>query len=252
MEKFTVSRLVGAPPGYVGYEEGGQLTEKVRRKPYSVVLLDEIEKAHPDVFNILLQVLDDGILTDGLGRRVDFKNTILIMTSNIGSRDLKPGGGIGFGLQSSSDTYKTMKSTIEDAVKRVFNPEFLNRIDDTIVFHSLDRQHINAIIDIQMRDLVKRMESMNIKIQLVKQAREFLVDKGYDPQFGARPLKRALQKYLEDPLAEEILKNKFLSGSTIKVKLNKKTELLKFVEGSKRESVEGPVAPEEEQSTSVS
>ncbi len=252
MEKFTVSRLVGAPPGYVGYEEGGQLTEKVRRKPYSVVLLDEIEKAHPDVFNILLQVLDDGILTDGLGRRVDFKNTILIMTSNIGSRDLKPGGGIGFGLQSGSDTYKTMKSTIEDAIKRVFNPEFLNRIDDTIVFHGLERQHINAIIDIQMRDLVKRMESMNINIRLAKHAREFLVDKGYDPQFGARPLKRALQKYLEDPLAEEILKNKFPTGTTITVRLNKKTETLKFGEGSKRESVEGPVTPEEEQSTSVS
>ncbi|MBI4811390.1 MAG: ATP-dependent Clp protease ATP-binding subunit [Ignavibacteriales bacterium] len=233
MEKFSVSRLVGAPPGYVGYEEGGQLTEKVRRKPYSVVLLDEIEKAHPDVFNILLQVLDDGILTDSLGRRVDFKNTILIMTSNIGARDIKTTGGFGFGVETPKDTYKTMKNTIEDAVKRVFNPEFLNRIDDTIVFHSLDREHIDKIIDIQMRELVKRMSTMEINIQLAKQAREFLVDKGFDPAFGARPLKRALQKYIEDPIAEEILRNKFGQGSTIRVNLNKKTETLKFTEGNK-------------------
>jgi ATP-dependent Clp protease ATP-binding subunit ClpC len=233
MEKFSVSRLVGAPPGYVGYEEGGQLTEKVRRKPYSVVLLDEIEKAHPDVFNILLQVLDDGILTDSLGRRVDFKNTILIMTSNIGARDIKSTGGFGFGVETPKDTYKAMKNTIEDAVKRVFNPEFLNRIDDTIVFHSLEREHINKIIDIQMRELVKRMSAMEIKIQLTKQAREFLVDKGYDPAFGARPLKRALQKYVEDPIAEEILRNKFGQGSIIRVSLNKKTETLKFTEGNK-------------------
>ena len=193
MEKFTVSRLVGAPPGYVGYEEGGQLTEKVRRKPYSVVLLDEIEKAHPDVFNILLQVLDDGLLTDSLGRRIDFKNTILIMTSNIGARDIKSTGGFGFGLDTPKDNYKSMKNTIEDAVKRVFNPEFLNRIDDTIVFHNLEREHIDKIIDIQMLELVKRMASLEIKIRLTKQAKEFLVDKGFDPAFGARPLKRALQ-----------------------------------------------------------
>jgi ATP-dependent Clp protease ATP-binding subunit ClpC len=233
MEKFSVSRLVGAPPGYVGYEEGGQLTEKVRRKPYSVVLLDEIEKAHPDVFNILLQVFDDGILTDSLGRKVDFKNTILIMTSNIGARDIKTTGGFGFGVESSKDTYKTMKSTIEDAVKRVFNPEFLNRIDDTIVFHSLERQHIDKIIDIQMRELVKRMAQIDIKIQVNKQAREFLVDKGFDPAFGARPLKRALQKYVENPIAEEILRNKFGTGSIIKITFNKKTESLRFIEGNK-------------------
>jgi ATP-dependent Clp protease ATP-binding subunit ClpC len=227
MEKFSVSRLVGAPPGYVGYEEGGQLTEKVRRKPYSVVLLDEIEKAHPDVFNILLQVLDDGILTDSLGRRVDFKNTILIMTSNIGTRDLKR-GGIGFTSGSAADEYTTMKSTIEDALKRVFNPEFLNRIDDTIIFHPLEKEHIMEIIQIQMRDLVKRIASMNITIELTKQAKEFLADKGFDPAYGARPLRRALQKYLEDPIAEELLKGKYPEGSIIRVKQSKKTGELKF------------------------
>jgi ATP-dependent Clp protease ATP-binding subunit ClpC len=237
MEKFNVSRLVGAPPGYVGYEEGGQLTEKVRRKPYSVVLLDEIEKAHPDVFNVLLQVLDDGILTDSLGRRVDFKNTIMIMTSNIGTRDIKNTGGFGFGLNTAKDKYESMKNTIEDAVKRVFNPEFLNRIDDTIVFHSLEREHIMKIIDIQMKDLVKRMHSMNITVELAKAAKEFLVDKGYDPMFGARPLRRALQKYVEDPLAEEILKGKFGDGSKVRVKFNKKAEELRFVDASKTKAV---------------
>jgi ATP-dependent Clp protease ATP-binding subunit ClpC len=246
MEKFSVSRLVGAPPGYVGYEEGGQLTEKVRRKPYSVVLLDEIEKAHPDVFNILLQVFDDGILTDSLGRKVDFKNTILIMTSNIGARDIKTTGGFGFGVESTKDTYKTMKSTIEDALKRVFNPEFLNRIDDTIVFHSLERQHIDKIIDIQMRELVKRMAAIDIKFQVNKQAREFLVDKGFDPAFGARPLKRALQKYVENPIAEEILRNKFGTGSIIKIHFNKKSESLKFTEGNKERKKKKE--PEAEQS----
>jgi ATP-dependent Clp protease ATP-binding subunit ClpC len=228
MEKFSVSRLVGAPPGYVGYEEGGQLTEKVRRKPYSVVLLDEIEKAHPDVFNILLQVLDDGILTDSLGRRVDFKNTILIMTSNIGTRDLKRAGGFGFGQASSADDYKTMKSTIEDALKRVFNPEFLNRLDETLIFHQLEKKHIVDIIGIQMKELVKRIAGMGISISLTKQAREFLADRGYDPSFGARPLRRALQRYLEDPIAEELLKGKYPPGTTIKVRVNKKTEMLRF------------------------
>ena len=233
MEKFSVSRLVGAPPGYVGYEEGGQLTEKVRRKPYSVVLLDEIEKAHPDVFNILLQVLDDGILTDSLGRRVDFKNTILIMTSNIGSRDIKVTGGFGFGTRSQEDKYSAMKGHIEDALKRVFNPEFLNRVDDTIVFHNLERDHILEIIDIASRDLVKRMQGMGITVELTKPAKEFLADKGFDPAFGARPLRRALQKYVEDPLAEEILKGTFTNGSKIKVKFNKDTQELTFVDSSK-------------------
>jgi len=228
MEKFSVSRLVGAPPGYVGYEEGGQLTEKVRRKPYSVVLLDEIEKAHPDVFNILLQVLDDGILTDSLGRRVDFKNTILIMTSNIGTRDLKRAGGFGFGQSSSADDYKSMKSTIEDALKRVFNPEFLNRLDETLIFRQLEKKHIIDIIGIQMKELVKRIAGMGISISLTKQAREFLAERGYDPSFGARPLRRALQRFLEDPIAEELLKGKYPSGTTIKVRVNKKTESLRF------------------------
>ncbi len=250
MEKFSVSRLVGAPPGYVGYEEGGQLTEKVRRKPYSVVLLDEIEKAHPDVFNILLQVLDDGVLTDSLGRRVDFKNTILIMTSNVGTRDIKTTGGFGFGTETQKDKYSTMKHTVEDAVKRVFNPEFLNRVDDTIIFRSLEREHIDSIIDIQMGELLKRLESMNIKVQLAKQAREFLIEKGFDPAYGARPLKRVLQKFVEDPLAEEILKNKFVEKSIVKIKLDPKTESLKFSETNKDLKARSQGEPEEEEEQS--
>ncbi|KAB2964065.1 ATP-dependent Clp protease ATP-binding subunit [Zoogloea sp.] len=243
MEKFSVSRLVGAPPGYVGYEEGGQLTEKVRRKPYSVVLLDEIEKAHPDVFNILLQVLDDGQLTDSLGRKVDFKNTILIMTSNIGARDIKASKGFGFGEETVGDKYKHMKDTIDEAVKRVFNPEFLNRIDDTIVFHQLTKEDITKIIDIQVKELFKRMSTMNITIELSKQAKEFLAEKGYDQLYGARPLRRALQKYVEDPVAEEILKGTFGEGSLIKVKLNKKKDELMFTSGSHPD--DGGEAPEE-------
>ena len=229
MEKFSVSRLVGAPPGYVGYEEGGQLTEKVRRKPYSVVLLDEIEKAHPDVFNILLQVLDDGILTDGLGRRVDFRNTIIIMTSNIGARDIKNlGKGIGFSTSTEAFDYKRMKSTVEDALKRVFNPEFLNRIDDVIVFHPLEKEHIFEIIDIMKGDLFARVEDLGIEIELEKGAREFLVDKGFDPQFGARPLRRAIQKYVEDPMAEAILSADLGEGDLITVDYKKGEEELFF------------------------
>ncbi|MCC6398566.1 MAG: ATP-dependent Clp protease ATP-binding subunit [Bacteroidetes bacterium] len=244
MEKFSVSRLVGAPPGYVGYEEGGQLTEKVRRKPYSVVLLDEIEKAHPDVFNILLQVLDDGILTDSLGRRVDFKNTILIMTSNIGTRDLKRGGGIGFGTGSAKDEYGSMKNVIEEALKRVFNPEFLNRIDDTIIFHPLEKHHLLEIVQIQIRELTKRITAQGVTLELTKQAKEFLADKGYDPAYGARPLRRAVQKYLEDPIAEELLKGKYPEGSTIRVKVNKKTNELRFT-GALTEKGDGDVEEEE-------
>ena len=233
MEKFNVSRLIGAPPGYVGYEEGGQLTEKVRRKPYSVVLFDEIEKAHPDVFNILLQVLDEGQLTDGLGRRVDFRNTVIIMTSNIGTRDIKVTGGIGFGIgETPKDRYEAMKATIEEAVKRVFNPEFLNRVDEVIIFRPLEKEHIIKIIDIAVQDLMKRLEGMGMKLELTRSAKEFLADKGYDPAYGARPLKRAIQKYLEDPLAEEILKGKFSSGSLIKAKLNKSKDSLVFYEAS--------------------
>jgi ATP-dependent Clp protease ATP-binding subunit ClpC len=244
MEKFSVSRLVGAPPGYVGYEEGGQLTEKIRRKPYSVVLLDEIEKAHPDVFNILLQVLDDGILTDSLGRKVDFKNTILIMTSNIGTRDLKRSGGFGFGTATSQDEYGAMKNTIEEALKRVFNPEFLNRIDDTIIFHALEKKHILQIIDIQMRDLMKRIKGMGITVELTKQARDFLADKGFDPSYGARPLRRALQRYVEDPIAEELLKGKVPDGTKLKVKVNKKKGELRFSAVTPRKT-EGEAKQEE-------
>lgn len=217
MEKFSVSRLVGAPPGYVGYEEGGQLTEKIRRKPYSVVLLDEIEKAHPDVFNILLQVLDDGILTDGLGRRVDFRNTIIIMTSNIGVRDLKDfGTGIGFNTKTKLGSQdEMMKSTIQNALKKAFSPEFLNRLDDVIVFNSLEREHIHQIIDITLMKLFQRLNVLGYEIELTTPAKDFLSDKGYDPQYGARPLNRAIQKYLEDPIAEELLKNEISEGDTI-------------------------------------
>ncbi|WP_194776765.1 ATP-dependent Clp protease ATP-binding subunit [Pararhodonellum marinum] len=218
MEKFSVSRLVGAPPGYVGYEEGGQLTEKVRRKPYSVVLLDEIEKAHPDVFNILLQVLDDGILTDGLGRRVDFRNTIIIMTSNIGVRDLKDfGAGIGFAAKAKQDNMdEVMKSTIQSALKKAFSPEFLNRLDDVVVFNSLHKEHIHQIIDISLKKLFSRITDLGYQIELTKKAKDFLSEKGYDQQYGARPLNRAIQKYLEDAVAEEILKGELSDGDVIK------------------------------------
>ncbi len=217
MEKFSVSRLVGAPPGYVGYEEGGQLTEKVRRKPYSVVLLDEIEKAHPDVFNILLQVLDDGILTDGLGRRVDFRNTIIIMTSNIGVRDLKDfGAGIGFASKAKQDNgEEIMKSTIQSALKKAFSPEFLNRLDDVVVFNSLSKDHIHQIIDISLSKLFGRITDLGYKIELTDKAKDFLAEKGYDHQYGARPLNRAIQKYLEDALAEEILKGELSEGDIL-------------------------------------
>jgi ATP-dependent Clp protease ATP-binding subunit ClpC len=230
MEKFSVSRLVGAPPGYVGYEEGGQLTEKVRRKPYSVVLLDEIEKAHPDVFNILLQVLDDGILTDGLGRRVDFRNTILIMTSNIGVRDLKDfGAGIGFSTKSKQVAADDiMKSTIQNALKKVFSPEFLNRLDDLIIFNSLQREHIHEIIDITLKKLFSRIDSLGYSIELSDTAKDFIADKGFDPQYGARPLNRAIQKYLEDLVAEEILKGELADGDIIFADYDGKSESLKI------------------------
>jgi ATP-dependent Clp protease ATP-binding subunit ClpC len=217
MEKFSVSRLVGAPPGYVGYEEGGQLTEKVRRKPYSVVLLDEIEKAHPDVFNILLQVLDDGTLTDGLGRRIDFRNTVIIMTSNIGVRDLKDfGAGIGFSTKTKETSQDDlMRSTIQNALKKTFSPEFLNRLDDVIIFNALRKEHIHLIIDITLDSLFERIHSLGYKVELTDKAKDFLADKGYDPQYGARPLNRAIQKYLEDQVAEEILKGDVKEGEII-------------------------------------
>ncbi len=212
MEKFSVSRLVGAPPGYVGYEEGGQLTEKVRRKPYSIVLLDEIEKAHPDVFNILLQVFDDGILTDGLGRKVDFKNTIIIMTSNVGTRDIKQGGKIGFNISSETTDFENMKNTIDESVKRLFNPEFINRVDDMIIFHKLTKESIYKIIDIQLSDMIKRLSANHQELVLTDKAKTFLVDKGFDEKYGARPLKRALQKYIEDELADSIIRGLFPQG----------------------------------------
>ncbi len=217
MEKFSLSRLIGAPPGYVGYEEGGQLTEKVRRKPYSVVLLDEIEKAHPDIFNILLQVLDDGQLTDGLGRKVDFKNTMIIMTSNIGVRQLKDfGAGVGFTTSAKSQSAEDVsKGVIEKALKRTFSPEFLNRIDDVIIFNQLDESHIALIIDIIMKDVLKRLGALGFKLDLKEAAKKFIAEKGYDQQFGARPLHRAIQKYLEDPLAEELLNQKIKEGDTV-------------------------------------
>ena len=229
MEKFAVSRLVGAPPGYVGYEEGGQLTEKVRRKPYSVVLFDEIEKAHPDVFNILLQMLDDGQLTDSLGRKVDFKNTIIIMTSNVGTKDIKVTGGIGFSGDEELDRYSNLKSTVEDALKKLFNPEFLNRIDETIVFRNLEKEDIKLIIKIELKELMKNMKENHMHLELDESAENFLSDKGFDPKFGARPLKRAIQKYLEDPLAEELLIGNIKEGSKILAKHNDQKDELYFV-----------------------
>jgi ATP-dependent Clp protease ATP-binding subunit ClpC len=228
MEKFSISRLVGAPPGYVGYEEGGQLTEKVRRKPYSIILLDEIEKAHPDVFNLLLQVLDDGHMTDGLGRKIDFKNTILIMTSNIGARQLADfGSGVGFGTKAKEDSRdENAKTVIQNALRKAFAPEFLNRIDDMILFKSLQRESIHKIIDLELAKLYGRINDLGYQIQLTEKAKDFIVDKGYDEKFGARPLKRAIQKYIEDPLAEEIIKSHLKSGDTIKLDIEEGHEEL--------------------------
>jgi ATP-dependent Clp protease ATP-binding subunit ClpC len=228
MEKFAISRLVGAPPGYVGYEEGGQLTEKIRRKPYSVILLDEVEKAHPDVFNMLLQVLDDGYLTDSLGRKIDFRNTIIIMTSNIGARQLKDfGQGVGFGTaarKSQVDTHQ--KSVIENALKKAFAPEFLNRIDDVIVFNPLEREHIHKIIDIELNKLFNRIEDIGYHLTLTDEAKDYIAEKGFDKQYGARPLKRAIQKYIEDALAEEIVNSKLNEGDKIIMDLDEKKDKL--------------------------
>jgi ATP-dependent Clp protease ATP-binding subunit ClpC len=235
MEKFTVSRLIGAPPGYVGYEEGGQLTEKVRRKPYSVILLDEIEKAHPDIYNILLQVLDDGILTDGLGRKIDFKNTMIIMTSNIGARQLKDfGAGVGFTTASRiENAEENNKAVIEKALKRTFSPEFLNRIDDVVIFNSLSPENIFSIIDILMKAVTKRLDNLGLTLELTEEAKKFISEKGYDSQFGARPLHRAIQKYLEDPLAEEILNMNVKSGDTLMATLDKENSKIIFeIKGS--------------------
>jgi ATP-dependent Clp protease ATP-binding subunit ClpC len=223
MEKFAVTRLIGAPPGYVGYEEGGQLTEKVRRRPYSVVLLDEIEKAHPDVFNMMLQVLDDGQLTDSLGRKIDFKNTIIIMTSNIGARQLKDfGQGVGFGTQTRVESAEeSNKGVVENALKKAFAPEFLNRIDDVVMFNSLNKEDIHKIIDIELNGLFGRVNSLGYTIKITEAAKDFIVEKGYDIQYGARPLKRAIQKYLEDPMAEEIIQSNLAEGDQIEIDFDK-------------------------------
>ena len=228
MEKFAISRLIGAPPGYVGYEEGGQLTEKVRRKPYAVILLDEIEKAHPDVFNMLLQILDDGHITDSLGRTIDFRNTIIIMTSNIGARQLKDfGAGVGFGTAAKKEkSEEYAKDIIEGALKKSFAPEFLNRIDDVIVFNALERKDIHSIIDIELDKLMLRILDLGYTLKLSEKAKDYIADKGFDKKYGARPLKRAIQKYIEDALAEEIVNSKLTEGDTISMDLNEKNKEL--------------------------
>ena len=221
-----MSRLIGAPPGYIGYEEGGQLTEKVRRRPYSIILLDEIEKAHPDVFNLLLQTLDDGQLTDSLGRKIDFRNTIMIMTSNIGARQLSDfGTGVGFGTKARVEGESAaQQSIIQNALKKAFAPEFLNRIDDVVIFNSLTREHIHKIIDIELDKLYGRISTLGYKIKLSEAAKDFIADRGFDEKFGARPLKRAIQKHIEDPLAEEIINSNLNEGDTISIGYKKDAE----------------------------
>ncbi|RMF91892.1 MAG: AAA family ATPase, partial [Nitrospinota bacterium] len=220
MERFTVSRLTGAPPGYIGYDEGGQLTERVRRKPYSVVLLDEIEKAHPDIFHVLLQVMDDGRLTDSYGRTVDFKNVVLIMTSNISGRLIEKNTTLGFQKESEAGVIDRMKENIRTELKRTFNPEFLNRIDEIVVFHPLNMEHMLQIVDILLERLNKKLIERGLTVEIDEEAKKWLAAKGYDPAYGARPLKRTLQKYVEDPLTEEVLQGKFKGGGEIEVKLS--------------------------------
>jgi len=219
MEKHNVSRLVGAPPGYVGYEEGGQLTEKIRRRPYAVVLLDEIEKAHSDVFNMLLQIMEEGRLTDSFGRHVDFKNVILIMTSNIGAEEIRNQGGLGFIKQTGEQTYEQMKTRLMNIVERHFRPEFLNRLDDTIVFRPLTKVDLQAIVDIEFSRVATRLAERGITVALTPKAKEFLIEKGYSPEFGARPLRRAIEHHIEDPLAEELLREQFAEGATVRVRV---------------------------------
>jgi ATP-dependent Clp protease ATP-binding subunit ClpC len=226
MEKFNVSRLVGAPPGYVGYEEGGQLTEKVRRRPYSVILLDEIEKAHPDVFNLLLQVFEDGRLTDSFGRKVDFRNTVMIMTSNVGAETIRKTSSLGFKEQKEEITYQEMKDKLLEEVKRTFKPEFLNRLDDIIVFRPLVKEDLQKIVEIEINHVALRLKEQGISLEVSQEAKDFLIEKGFDPVFGARPLKRTIQRYLEDPLASDIISKKFKDGSQIKV--SRKYEELQF------------------------
>ena len=226
MEKHNVSRLVGAPPGYVGYEEGGQLTERIRRRPYSVLLLDEIDKAHPDVYNILLQIMDEGRLTDSFGRRIDFKNVVLIMTSNIGADLIKNQSGFGFSKKTPESTYEKMKEVLQKEVERHFRPEFLNRVDDTIVFKALTRENLQTIVDYELAKVFKRLTEHGLKLELTEQAKEFLIDKGYNPEFGARPLRRAIEHYIEDPLSEAVLAGKFKGKSVIKVEVQDEEHLM--------------------------
>jgi len=246
MEKFAISRLIGAPPGYVGYEEGGQLTERVRRKPYSVILLDEIEKAHPDVFNLLLQALDDGQITDSLGRRVDFKNTIIIMTSNLGSRQLKDfGTGVGFGTSAREHRKTDLEnSVIQGALKKAFAPEFLNRIDDVVLFNSLSRDDIHSIIDIELRSLFGRIQDLGYHINLSDEAKDFVADEGFDEAFGARPLARALQKLIEDPLAGKIISKEITEGDTIHIHLSGETLKFNIEKAPKLEQAAAEELPE--------
>jgi ATP-dependent Clp protease ATP-binding subunit ClpC len=240
MEKFAISRLIGAPPGYVGYEEGGQLTEKIRRKPYAVVLLDEIEKAHPDVFNMLLQILDDGYITDSLGRKIDFRHTIIIMTSNIGARQLSDfGAGVGFGTSSKKEQADAnARSVIENALKKSFAPEFLNRVDDVIVFNPLEKEDIHKIIDIELKKLLERIDGLGYNLTLSDKAKDYIADKGFDKQYGARPLKRAIQKYIEDALAEEIVSSKLKENDSIFMDLDEKTNELTIKITKAKKSVE--------------
>jgi ATP-dependent Clp protease ATP-binding subunit ClpC len=228
MEKFSVSRLIGAPPGYVGYEDSGTLTKAVRRKPYSVVLLDEIEKAHPDVFNILLQVLDEGRLTDNYGRAIDFKNTVVIMTSNVGARDIVKSRSLGFSETSAEVSFEKMAEKVRDEINKVFNPEFLNRLDDVIVFHPLGREHIAQIVGILFGQVADRLTEEQLTLRRTPAATEFLVDHGYDEQYGARPLKRAVQRYVEDPLSEKILMGEVSKGDEIEVDVGPDGSALAF------------------------
>ena len=236
MEKFAISRLIGAPPGYIGYEEGGQLSEKVRRRPYSVILLDEVEKAHPDVFNMLLQVLDDGFLTDSLGRKINFQNTIIIMTSNIGAREVKDfGAGVGFETSTrKAQAPEIEKNLIRNALKKTFSPEFLNRIDDVIIFNTLEKKEISKIIDLELDKLFARINKIGYGLELSKKAKDFIIQKGYDRKYGARPLNRAIQNYVEDLLAENVVANKIKEGDIITLDHKEGEEKLSFTIGKKR------------------
>ncbi|MCX7935992.1 MAG: AAA family ATPase, partial [Planctomycetota bacterium] len=245
MEKHTVSRLVGAPPGYVGYEEGGQLTEKVRRRPYSVVLMDEIEKAHHDIFNLLLQIMEDGTLTDSYGRRVDFRNTILIMTSNVGADLIKNQGKLGFGKRDDSSTYERLKKNLSEAVEREFRPEFVNRLDEIIVFRYLTREDLDRIIDLEIAGIMKRLEDQNIALELNEAARTFLIERGYNMDFGARPLRRTIERLVEDPIAEEILRGRFKPGAKILVTVKEgHIEFIEMAAGKDGAKPEAPSATE--------